>query len=99
MEKKFSRVVRGDVRFSGDREWLHVCAWFRDKSELQSFIDALIELRDSIGDQPDHVHLLHYDLMTRHQAGLAGIVFFRPGRGMDDLEKELAETAARELKR
>jgi hypothetical protein len=100
MEDQFSRVVTGNVRFSGNCEWLHVNVWFRDRSELQRLIDALIELRDSVGDQPDHVHLQHYDLApTSKQIGLAEINFFRPARDMTDLEKELNETAVRELNR
>ena len=70
MEAKFSRVVRANVRFSGTREWLHVNVWFRDRSELQGLIDALIELRDSVSDQRDHVHLQHYDLVAGKQVGL-----------------------------
>jgi hypothetical protein len=99
MEKKFSRVVRGNVRFSGNFECLHINVWFRDRSELQRLIDALIELRDSVGDQPDHVHLQHYDLAPSSQIGLTEVNFFRPARDMTDLEKELNETAVRELNR
>jgi hypothetical protein len=92
MGQKFSPVVRGNVRFSGDRESLHVNLWFRDKAELQKLIDALIELRDSVGDQPDHVHLQHYDLAAGKQGGgLAEVNFFRPGRGLDDVEKDMIE--------
>jgi hypothetical protein len=99
MEKKFSRVVTGNVRFSGNCEWLHVNVWFRDRSEMQRLIDALTELRDSVGDQPDHVHLQHYDLAPGKQIGLTEVNFFRPARDMTDLDKELIETAERELKR
>jgi hypothetical protein len=99
MEKAFSRVVRADARFSGYRQGLCVNVWFSEKSELQDLIDALIELRDSVGDQPDHVHLQHYDLCSPgRQAGLAELNFFRPARGMTCIEKELVETAVRELK-
>jgi hypothetical protein len=98
MAQKFSPVVRANVRFSGDREWLHVNVWSRDRTELQKLIDALIELRDSVGDQPDHVHLQHYDLPAGKQAGgLAEVNFFRPGRGVTDVENEMIDAAAAAL--
>ena len=71
MGREFSPVVKGNVRFSGPREGLHVNVWFRDRSEIQKLIDALIALRDSVGDQCDHVHLPHHDLVVGKQVGLA----------------------------
>lgn len=99
MKKKPSRVVRTNVRFSGTSGRLYVNVWFCDGSELQRLIDALIELRDSASDSSDHVHLQHYDLAPGEWLGLAEINFFRPGRGMTCLEKELNDIAMRELKR
>ena len=98
MQDKSPRVIRSNVRFSGTLDQLHVNVWFRDRIELQSLIDALIKLRDSTNDQIDHAHLQHYDLTTNCQLGLAEINFFRPGRGMTDLEKGLADSAIHELR-
>jgi hypothetical protein len=89
MKRELSPVVRSNVRFSGVSEFLHVNVWFSDRSELQKLIDALIDLRDSNGADFDHVHLQHYDYPASKQVGLAEVNFFRPGRGMTDLEKEL----------
>jgi hypothetical protein len=97
MAHKYSPVVRSNVRFSGSRESLQVHVWFCDRTELQRLIDALIELRDSVGDQPDHVHLQHYDLAGRNQVGLAEVNFFRPGRGITDVENDLIDMAIADL--
>ena len=98
MTKEFSPVIRADARFSGYRKWLHVNVWFRGKDELDKLINALIELRDTVGDEYDHVHLQHHDLAPGHPAGLAEVNFFRPGRIATCVERESADTAARWLK-
>jgi hypothetical protein len=94
MGAEFPPVVRGNARFSGSREHLHVNVWFRNKNELQGLIDALIELRDSDGDRSDHFHLQHYDLIAGGEAGLAEVNFFRPGRNANELDIDLINTAA-----
>jgi hypothetical protein len=93
-----SRVVRADVRFCGTLESLCLNAWFLDNSELQRLIDALIELRGSVGDRADHVHLQHYDLGAGQGHGLGEVNFFRPGRGPSDLDNDLIDTAAAVLR-
>jgi hypothetical protein len=92
-------VKGGNVRFSGPREGLHVNVWFRDRSEIQKLIDALIWLRDSVGDQYDHVHLQHYDVTGGKPVGRAEVNFFRPGRDVDDVENDLIDMAAASLAR
>jgi len=92
MKNKSSCVIKGNVRFSGTLDSLHVNVWFRSISELQRLIYSLVELRDSANDQNEHVHLQHYDLSADKQMGLAEVNFFRPGREMTDLEKELTDT-------
>jgi hypothetical protein len=94
MTEHVSPVVRADVRFSGERESLHVNVWFRDNSELERLISALCRLRDTVGDQYDHVHLQDHDLAAGRRGGLAEVNFFRPGRGATDVERKLADSAA-----
>jgi hypothetical protein len=98
MAREPSRVVKGNVRFCGKGESLHVNMWFRDRDELQTLIDALTELRDAAGNQSDHLHLQHYDLAAEKGGGLAEINFFRPGREISDLDAELIKTAAASLR-
>ncbi len=97
MTKQFSPVIRADARFSGSAKELHVNVWFRGKDELDRLINALTELRDTVGDDYGHVHLQHLDLAPRHQAGLAEVIFFRPGRTATCVEREMADSAARWL--
>ena len=94
MAQKMSPVIRGDVRFAGDREWLHVNVWFHDKNELDMLISALLQLRDGVGNEFDHVHLQHYDLFPGREAGIAEVNFFRPGRRRTDIERDSVRTAA-----
>jgi hypothetical protein len=97
MTQRFSPVIKADVRFCGDQKWLHVNVWFRDSDDLDGLINALIELRDTVSDEYDHVHLQHRDLAVGQQVGLAEVNFFRPGRRATEVERELADTAARWL--
>jgi hypothetical protein len=91
---KVSPVVKADARFAGDAQWLHVNVWFRDKGELDALINALSKLRDTSGDDFDHVHLQHHSLTPGCKAGLAEVNFFRPGRPPVDPENEMADEAA-----
>jgi len=93
MPKKFSPVIRAEARFFGCVQFLHVNVWFRDKDELQKLIDALVELRDTVGDDHDHVHLQHYDLRPGCVNGLAEVNFYRPGRAVDEMEMDAIEEA------
>ena len=52
-----SPVVKAGARFSESVQDLHVNFWFRDKSEIVTLIGALSKLRDTFGDDFDHVHL------------------------------------------
>jgi hypothetical protein len=98
MAQRFSPVIRADARFCGDRKWVHVNVWFREKDELGRLINALTELRDTVGDDYDHVHLQHYDLAAGHPIGLAEVNLFRPGRTPTELERELIDAAAQWLR-
>jgi hypothetical protein len=73
--------------------------WFSEKSELQTLIDSLIELRDSVGTEPDHVHLQHHDLAPGMPSGLTEVMFFRPGKGVTDIDIDLIKGAASTLGR
>jgi hypothetical protein len=94
MSKPTSPVVRADARFSGLPEWLIVGVWFHDKSEIDALIAALAELRDTTGDDFDHVHLQHHDLSPGCMPGLAEITFFRPGAVRTDIDDDLVTEAA-----
>jgi len=91
---KTSPVVLADARFAGDTQWLHVNVWFRDRNEIDALIDSLVELRDTYGDDFDHVHLQHHSLTPGCNTGLAEVNFFRPGRLPSELENEMADEAA-----
>lgn len=97
MAQEMSPVIRADVRFGGNRQCLHVNVWFGDKRELNMLISALLQLRDSVGNELDHVHLQHHDLAGGQYAGPTEVNFFRPGRGPTDIERDLAHTAAQWL--
>ncbi len=89
-----SPVVKADARFSGSVLGLHVNVWFRDKSEIDALIGALTKLRDTFGDDFDHVHLQHHSLTSGSKAELAEVNFFRPGRAPVELDNEMVDKAA-----
>lgn len=97
MTPRFSPVVKADARFSGSKKWLHVNVWFRDKNEIDNLIHALTELRDTVGDDFDHVHLQHHAEAPGWPIGLAEVNFFRPGRPADEIEIQMTEEAAKWL--
>jgi hypothetical protein len=72
-----SPVIRADSKFFGSDRFLCVDVLFRDREDLDCLIQALIALRDSTGDEADHVHLQDGGV-GRHGAP-AEVTFHRPG--------------------
>jgi len=93
MAHKMSPVVYADARFCGGPQFLHVGIWFNGKSELDELVKALTDLRDTAGDDFDHVHLQRDGLSKNSPAGDAEVIFYRPGHKPDNLNSEMAVDA------
>ena len=84
---KISPVIKADVKYSGDPQFLNVDVRFRSVAEIDELIAALRELRESQGDDFDHVHLQDCSLGPG-TAGLAEVNFFRPGMARTELDSD-----------
>lgn len=71
-----SPVVFADSKFFGTDQNLCVDVLFRDRTELDQLIQALTALRDSTGDEADHVHL--QDGGRGRSGAPAEVTFHRP---------------------
>jgi hypothetical protein len=86
MPKRVSPVTHANCRFAGTPMHLHVGVWFKDKTELDSLISALVELRDTRDDDFDHVHLHHCAMAPCKSSDGAEVIFYRSGRSVDEIE-------------
>jgi hypothetical protein len=75
--KAVSPVIFADSKFYGTDQLLCVDVLFRDRAELDRLIQALTALRDSEGNEADHVHL--QDGGHGRYGAPAEVTFHRPG--------------------
>jgi hypothetical protein len=54
-----------------------------------------MELRDTIDDEFDHVHLQQHDLSAASPVGHAEVMFFRPVRSIRDIERDMINDASK----
>jgi hypothetical protein len=88
----FSPVIHADSKFYGYGRNLCVDVLFRDRSELDRLIEALTALRDSAGDEADHVHL--QDGGHGRDGRPAEVTFHRPGPDPWDSDEIVADAKA-----
>ena len=87
-----SPVIRADSKFFGTDRFLCVDVLFCDREELDRLIRALIALRDSTGDEADHVHL--QDAGVGRHGAPAEVTFHRPGPDTWNSDKLVADAKA-----
>jgi len=97
MKKKssISPVVKTNVKYCGNGDpYFYVEVRFRKKEEIDALIKALRQLRDSKGDQFDHIHL--QDTRLRPDSTVEGeINFWRPGVKRPGWERQSVTEAQR----
>ena len=91
--------MNADVRFYGDGPFLCVDVRFSTRKALDQLIDGLTTLRRQNARESDHIHLQH-PAVSRHRpfAG-AEVVFFRPRKRRNSIDKQCVLEAHTALQR
>jgi hypothetical protein len=60
---------------------------FNTKEEVDALINALVMLKDSSGNNPNHIHLQDFGLNPISPIGSTEVIFHRPRKKPDDAEQ------------
>ena len=91
----FSPVIRADSKFFGTPPHLGVDVRFASAAELDTLIQALIQLRDQPADSFAHVHLQdHFLGPSAVQTAAAEVTFWHPSVPREESDHECVAHAA-----